>query len=650
VTDNNQNLNFVRYQSESKSFGVAFVLLFFFGWMGAHRFYLGRFGSGFAFGILGLISSFIMINIKSGDPGWLTIPLLAGFIWWLADLFSLSNFVKKYNEALLAKYGLAGTSQSIIGSGSTSGDLLRAESTTPRSNLPAIPPEDRNLTFDRYRIYLVNKYAILKNEALGQFVCHDRLFPSVDAALEFADELETRVWEDHCEQDRKIAKKREEEEKEALRENLAREAEAEKLYEERRRSDELRKSNWKKAAPYILGIVVVIVLVIMYSNAKEEEAYWKNASKANTERSIQEYIARYPKGKFLDQANVSLEDINWNSVASQDQPQGLTSYLEQYKSGRYIEQAREKLARIEGNIWKSAVEKNNVVSLRAYIRDFPSGRNVADALAQLSILDKKFVSEFTPGRIFKDCADCPTMVELPEGSFDMGENQDEESMPIHRVDLPRFAVGRYEITSAEWHFVMNTNEASPKNPNRPVVVRWDDAKIFVQRLNELTGRKYRLLSESEWEYACRAKGKHRYCGSDNPDAVAWHGGLYPRKNENTHPHDVGGKAPNAFGLYDMTGNVKEWVEDCWNSDYRHAPTKGEALTTGDGVKGLSTGDCVTRVVRGGDHSYTTDHRIKGGLLNAAFRRYSYRDDVRIYDQYISAPSEGFRIAMSLPNK
>ena len=130
-------------------------------------------------------------------------------------------------------------------------------------------------------------------------------------------------------------------------------------------------------------------------------------------------------------------------------------------------------------------------------------------------------------------------------------------------------------------------------------VSWEDAKQFVSRLTTKTGKTYRLPSEAEWEYACRAGVREEYCGGNRVDDVGWHDG-----NSGQRTNSVAGKQANAWGLHDMSGNVWEWTEDCWNGNYNAAPADGSAWTEGA---------CSLRVVRGGSWDFGPQ------LLRAAFR-------------------------------
>ena len=211
----------------------------------------------------------------------------------------------------------------------------------------------------------------------------------------------------------------------------------------------------------------------------------------------------------------------------------------------------------------------------------------------------------SPGETFQDCAECPKMVVVPSGSFTMGSSRGEahhedDEEPLHRVRIAyRFAVGVYEVTFAEWYACMDAGGCGNHIPDdmrwgrghRPVIhVSWDDAQSYVRWLSARTGKTYRLLSESEWEYVARAGTETAYSWGDsigvnraNCDGCgsAW-------DDKMTAP--VGSFEANAWGVYDMHGNVWEWVEDCYNDSYKGAPTDGSAW---------ESEDCSYRVMRGG---------------------------------------------------
>ncbi len=239
---------------------------------------------------------------------------------------------------------------------------------------------------------------------------------------------------------------------------------------------------------------------------------------------------------------------------------------------------------------------------------------------------KSFLSRM-PGE--KDCADCPEMVTLPAGNFNMGSNNgDSDEKPAHKVSVAAFAMSKYEVTQGQWKAIMGSNPSELKNcgDNCPVEnVSWNDVQEFIRKLNAKTGKQYRLPSEAEWEYACRAGAQQEYCGSDNIDAVAWYGAYAdPKGNSARTTNRVGQRQANAWGLYDMSGNVWEWVEDSYHDSYNGAPSDG-SVWQGDGAK---------RVLRGGSWDFDPQD------ARAANRRWNdpaYRFNVI-----------GFRLARTLP--
>ncbi len=137
-----------------------------------------------------------------------------------------------------------------------------------------------------------------------------------------------------------------------------------------------------------------------------------------------------------------------------------------------------------------------------------------------------------------------------------------------------YAMGKYEVTQGQWKAVMGNNPSSFKDcgDTCPVEqVSWEDTQIFIQKLNDKTGKIYRLPSESEWKAACFAGNQTVYCGGNDADAVAWYEG-----NSDGKTHSVGQKQPNAYGLYDMSGNVVEWMQDCYDNRCEHRAISGGA--------------------------------------------------------------------------
>ena len=162
------------------------------------------------------------------------------------------------------------------------------------------------------------------------------------------------------------------------------------------------------------------------------------------------------------------------------------------------------------------------------------------------------------------------MILVEGGSFMMGKTKEQDShviedrTPIHQVSLSSFYIAKYEITQEEWQAVMGSNPSTHKGDRMPVEnVNWYDCQLFINKLNKLTGKKFRLPTEAEWEYAARGGIKSKgtkYAGSNNASDVSWN--CNNCKGTNT----VGQKIPNELGLYDMSGNVWEWCND-WYGEY-----------------------------------------------------------------------------------
>ena len=318
-------------------------------------------------------------------------------------------------------------------------------------------------------------------------------------------------------------------------------------------------------------------------------------------------------------------------------------------------EAEEARRQADAAAWVRAEQVGTAESYGAYASSYPRGRHVAEARRREAALREKaqhkaqrgerLARKWPRGKKLRDCEVCPEMVVVPAGKYRMGSPSHEEGRgvdegPVHDVTIwEPFAVGIHEVTRDEFaHFVKETGRSTAKkcwtyenykskersgrswkkpgfkqDGNHPVVcVSWDDAKAYAGWLSRKTGEAYRLLSESEWEYAVRAgtstarhwgageSGQCRYAnGADKKlkkRYSKWKWAIASCDDKHVHTSPVGTyQPPNGFGLHDMLGNVWEWVEDCWHESYEGAPTDRSAWTRG--------GDCSKRVQRGGSWFY-----------------------------------------------
>ena len=336
----------------------------------------------------------------------------------------------------------------------------------------------------------------------------------------------------------------------------------------------------------------------------DDRAY-AEAQRADTAAAYRDYLAAYPRGRHAEEARRAVQAV------AEREAQAETARQAQTDDAAYAE----------------AQQADTATAYRDYLAAYPQGRHVdeARAAARQRAARDRVVAQINE-----------QMVRVPGGTFRMGCQEEEGffssdsdcdnvEKPAHRVEVRSFELSKYEVTQEVWAAVMGENRSRFKNcPQCPVErVSWDEIQAFLQKLNAGDGQ-YRLPSEAEWEYAARGGPQsqgYEYAGSDNPDAVGWYS-----NNSGGKTHPVGQKRANELGLYDMSGNVYEWVQDCWNGNYRGAPSDGRAW---------ERGDCSPGVVRGG--SWNAVPR----LLRSAFRDWGTADD-----RY--SGGSGFRIARSLP--
>ena len=417
-----------------------------------------------------------------------------------------------------------------------------------------------------------------------------------------------------------------------------------------------------------------------------ENELWEYAQKENRIKSYQDYLAQFPRGK-----NASIAE-------------GRINLLE--------EQATRDLTEQDQRSWTRATNIATEVSYQGYLKEFPHGQYYLQAQARIKKiqdLQHKTETETKPGNEFRDCPECPLMVVMPSGEFDMGSNKGEaDEKPVHRVKIKKvFAMGKTEVTQGQWKALMSTiavtqntsengigelvgkikhflpnhkrrdvteshfnsiMETSPEsyqncgdhcteeqkraireakekdssqaseiqtieenNPSYfkncgdecPVEqVSWADAQKYIQILNAKTGKKYRLPSEAEWEYACHSGGNTEYCGSDKLENISWYG-ANSQGGTAKSTHSVATLSSNSYGLYDMSGNVWEWVEDNYHPSYTGAPSDGSAWI-GDSVK----------------------HVLRGGAWNS--KSQDLRATARSRNEPIGRGAIGFRVVRVLP--
>lgn len=264
---------------------------------------------------------------------------------------------------------------------------------------------------------------------------------------------------------------------------------------------------------------------------------------------------------------VAVEKEYWETIRGSSNVQDFKDYLQTYPNGAYAVVARAKIRLLEPAINTSPSN---------------AGGNKPSAPVGTANTGKSSPKNFTTQQGIE-------MVFIPPGKFTMGSSSQK---PVHEVTIGQaFYIGKYEVTQAQWQALMGNNPSSFKgDENLPVErVSWDDTQEFINKLNATNdGFTYRLPTESEWEYACRAGTTGKYYGA-NVYEIGWY-----KSNSEKKTHAVGGKYPNAFGVFDMSGNVWEWCLDWWVGNGEGAPADGSARLAG--------GEQQYRIFRGGSWS------------------------------------------------
>jgi formylglycine-generating enzyme required for sulfatase activity len=319
-----------------------------------------------------------------------------------------------------------------------------------------------------------------------------------------------------------------------------------------------------------------------------------------------EVTVKTPSAPTVDPAAFELS--YWNSIQNSTDAEDFKDYLSKYPTGQFASIARRRVAALTSAAKPAPVTPSGGGAASTTGAARPAGR--AQQMQNSAGVEFMWIPA---GSFMMGSSDADVQRAYEQAQREYGSNAKLEwftpEKPAHRVTIAEgFYMGKYEVTQAQWQKVMGTNPSNFKGcDNCPVEqVSWDDAQAFINRLNaQNDGYTYRLPSEAEWEYACRAGTTGDYAG--DLDSMGWYynnsgdaplsGQWDPNKLKanNNRTHAVGSKQPNAFGLFDMHGNVWEWCEDWYHDSYAGAPTDGSAW--------LSGGEQKYRVLRGGSWSY-----------------------------------------------
>lgn len=347
----------------------------------------------------------------------------------------------------------------------------------------------------------------------------------------------------------------------------------------------------------------------------QEKEAWDLVKNSTDEQDFRMYLQEFPGGANAAKAAIKLEQIVWNAIRLTNDKSRIQAYLKEFPAGVNAPTARIKLRQIESRetaeraVDTASVTEKDIPVESKKTKTVETKPEKPKETATTKITKPKAKSTATSKNPARSNSIGMELVYIPAGSFMMGasERNLDESMRLARKDYadveaswfdnekPQrrvtfddgFWMGKTEVTQAQWIAVMGENPSNFKGcDDCPVeTVSWADAKAFIQKLNEKNdGFEYRLPSEAEWEYAARAGTTGLFSGPI--DAMSWNSRTSEGKS-----HPVGTKQANAFGLFDMYGNVAEWCEDIYNQNYEGLPVDGSA--------NADVGEKNLRVVRGG---------------------------------------------------
>lgn len=384
-------------------------------------------------------------------------------------------------------------------------------------------------------------------------------------------------------------------------------------------------------------------MIFHLSLADAESQAWAEAREAHTPAAYYRYLAAYPQGRHLAEAEQALAELRqpsrnaqalaWERTREADTHQAYQAFVDTYPEAEQADQARMRMAEIEDEAFQQACQRDTEQAYRAFYRTYPQSTYHATAVAKLN--EKKearlweeaqqvgteeayrqLLTQYPHGlhashaqqrldELARMRQHLPEMVLVKGATFLMGDPRFDNSQPVHEVSLDDYWVGKYPVTVAQYRFyceqsgagmpreprkisrwINQTGKWSWKDENPITMVTWKEAVAYCEWLSRETGRTYRLPTEAEWEFAARGgrhSQGHAYAGSPDPEPVAWY-----KANSNHQLQAVGKKQPNELGLHDMSGNNLEFCLD-WDGKYEGKPQHNP--------QGPEKG--WTRVIRGG---------------------------------------------------
>jgi serine/threonine-protein kinase len=351
---------------------------------------------------------------------------------------------------------------------------------------------------------------------------------------------------------------------------------------------------------------------------KLEDSYWQSQQKVllgeqgilshNSNLGLlEDYTKSYPNGRYskqVKQQQAEVEKLSWEYASEQNNVDLLVSYKTTFPQGKHTAAADAQLGKIDDIAWQKAININTKKAYVQYQRSFSQGqysdqvatkikaitdeanaKAKAKAEAQKNLLANK-------QRLEKELVALNRyvgkLVKIPSGTFQMGSNEASDEKPIHRTSVASFHMQEHEVTWAQYQSCIDAGACSAASDqgygkgSKPVInISWNDiTKKYIPWLNKQTGMRFRLPTEAEWEYAARAKSNTKYTwGNAIRCSQARYGVFRGICGNARETIAVKSYAPNSFGLYDMHGNVREWVQDCYHDSYSGAPNNGSARTS-----------------------------------------------------------------------